>query len=204
MTSYAWRSFFPCGSAGYAPGRRADRARHRSRHENPRQTGFRERRRGLDHPMAGVILLVISSFVILVGSIAVSGLRFANAAYFFVPFLVGAMTEGGHDFIDVIGGCLCAVAGIALAQALYNAGVASRLMRAASRALAPISVASVRPKIFASPSAPRLSPRSRAAPFRRGSRLRGFCRLRRGFSRYGRSGARISHSRRARRPRDRP
>ena len=56
-------------------------------------------------------------------------------------------SEGGHshEVVDVIGGCLCAVAGIALAQALYNAGVASRLMRAASRALAPISVASVRP-----------------------------------------------------------
>ena len=40
----------------------------------------------LDHPMVGIVLLVILSFVILVGSIIVSGLRFANAADFFVPF----------------------------------------------------------------------------------------------------------------------
>jgi hypothetical protein len=43
-------------------------------------------RPGLDHPMAGIVLLVILSFAILAGSILVSGLRFANAAGFFVPF----------------------------------------------------------------------------------------------------------------------
>jgi hypothetical protein len=36
--------------------------------------------------MVGIVLLVIVSFLILVGSILASGLRFANAANFFVPF----------------------------------------------------------------------------------------------------------------------
>jgi hypothetical protein len=41
---------------------------------------------GCDSPMVGIVLLVIVSFLILVGSILASGLRFANAADFFVPF----------------------------------------------------------------------------------------------------------------------
>lgn len=39
-----------------------------------------------DSPMIGIVLLVIASFLILVGSILASGLRFANAPDFFVPF----------------------------------------------------------------------------------------------------------------------
>jgi hypothetical protein len=42
--------------------------------------------RNSDHPMVGIVLLVGLSVLILVGSIIVSGLRFANAADFFVPF----------------------------------------------------------------------------------------------------------------------
>jgi hypothetical protein len=73
-----------------------------------------------------------------------------NLKWLWLPFLcfnefilVGTITEGGHDFVDVIGGCLCVVAGIGLAQAFYGSGIASRLMRAASRALSPISIATV-------------------------------------------------------------
>ena len=53
-------------------------------------------------------------------------------------------------------------------------------------------------------AAPRPSPRPKAAPFHRDSRLRGFGRLRPSGSRYGRSVVRIWRWRRARRPRDRP
>ena len=74
-----------------------------------------------------------------------------NLKWLWLPFLclnefilVGTITEGGHDFADVIGGCLCVVAGIGLAQAFHSSGIASRLMRAASRALSPISIATVR------------------------------------------------------------
>jgi membrane-associated phospholipid phosphatase len=73
-----------------------------------------------------------------------------NLKWLWLPFLcfnefilVGTITEGGHDVVDVIGGCLCVVAGIGLAQAFYGSGIASRLMRAASRALSPISIATV-------------------------------------------------------------
>jgi PAP2 superfamily len=74
-----------------------------------------------------------------------------NLKWLWLPFLcfnefilVGTITEGGHDFADVVGGCLCVVAGIGLAQAFRRSGTASRLMRAASRALSPIAIAAAR------------------------------------------------------------
>jgi PAP2 superfamily len=74
-----------------------------------------------------------------------------NLKWLWAPFLcfnefilVGTVTEGGHDLTDVIGGCLCVVAGIALAQAFRRSGIASRLARAASRALSPIAIPAVR------------------------------------------------------------
>jgi hypothetical protein len=52
---------------------------------------------------------------------------------FNVLILVGTITEGGHNFADVIGGCLFAVGAIAVAQQLRNSRLASRALDAASR-----------------------------------------------------------------------
>jgi membrane-associated phospholipid phosphatase len=70
-----------------------------------------------------------------------------NLKYFWLPFLgfnvlmlIGTITEGGHNFTDVIGGCLIAVGGIAVAQTLRRSGLLSRVAEAVNRA-APWSVA---------------------------------------------------------------
>ena len=52
---------------------------------------------------------------------------------FNVLILVGTITEGGHNFADVIGGCLFAVGAIAVAQQLRNSRLALRALDAASR-----------------------------------------------------------------------
>jgi hypothetical protein len=74
-----------------------------------------------------------------------------NLKWLWLPFLcfnefilVGTITEGGHDFADVIGGCLCVVAGIGLAQAFRRSETTLWLMRAASRAFSPIAVPAAR------------------------------------------------------------
>jgi membrane-associated phospholipid phosphatase len=53
---------------------------------------------------------------------------------FNVVVLIGTITEGGHNFADVIGGCLFAVAAIAVAQRLRRSGIASHMAEAAHRA----------------------------------------------------------------------
>jgi PAP2 superfamily len=50
--------------------------------------------------------------------------------------LLGTITEGGHDFADVVGGCLCVVAGMALAHAFRRSGIASRAAQAVNRVTA--------------------------------------------------------------------
>ena len=52
---------------------------------------------------------------------------------FNVLVLVGTITEGGHNFTDVIGGCLFSVGAIAIAQGIRNSRLASRALEAASR-----------------------------------------------------------------------
>jgi membrane-associated phospholipid phosphatase len=70
-----------------------------------------------------------------------------NLKYLWFPFLgfnvlmlIGTITEGGHNFTDVIGGCLIAVGGMAVAQTLRRTGLLSRVAAAANRA-APWSAA---------------------------------------------------------------
>jgi membrane-associated phospholipid phosphatase len=64
-----------------------------------------------------------------------------NLKYLWLPFLVfnvlmliGTITEGGHNFADVIGGCLFAVVGMTIAQTLRRSGLLSRVAAAANRA----------------------------------------------------------------------
>jgi hypothetical protein len=99
-------------------------------------------RQGVDSIMDFHIIIGLVSFPSFhAGAAVLLATATQNLKWLWLPFLgfnvlilVGTITEGGHNFCDVIAGCLFAIAGIAVARAFRRSGIAARVVNAASRA----------------------------------------------------------------------